>query len=149
MTANETEPTGTGSLLSDDRLEILRMVENGTVSAEEAARLFEALDRTERAAPGFGFTSGAQATAPIPPVAPLPLKANRVVRFRVTEGEQPVLNLALPLGLIDSGVKIAKRFTGGDLMVDGNDLKQTVNEGFRGSLLDINDGDQHVEIIVE
>lgn len=146
MTANETEPTGTGSLLSDDRLEILRMVENGTVSAEEAARLFEALDRTERATPGFPFP--AQPTAPISPMAQGPLKPSRVVRFRVTEGDQPVLNLALPLGLLDSGVKIAKRFTG-DLMVDGGELKQTVNEGFRGSLLDVNDGDQHVEIIVE
>lgn len=146
MTANETEPTGTGSLLSDDRLEILRMVENGTVSAEEAARLFEALDRTERADPGLGFMG--QPTAPMPPAAPAALKPSRVVRFRVTEGDQPVLNLALPLGLLDSGVKIAKRFTG-DLMVDGGELKQTVNEGFRGSLLDVNDGDQHVEIIVE
>lgn len=144
--ANETEPAGTGNLLSDDRLEILRMVENGTVSAEEAARLFEALDRTERAAPVYGYPG--QMTAPLPPAALAPPRPNRVVRFRVTEGDQPVLNLALPLGLLDSGVKIAKRFTG-DLMVDGSELKQTVNEGFRGSLLDINDGDQHVEIIVE
>lgn len=148
MAANGTEESSTGNLLSDDRLEILRMVENGTVSAEEAARLFEALDRTERATPGFGFPAGMQQTAPIPPTPPVPLQPSRVVRFRVTEGDQPVLNLALPLGLLDSGVKIAKRFTG-DLMVDGGDLRQTVNEGFRGSLLDVNDGDQHVEIIVE
>jgi hypothetical protein len=145
MAANGTDETSTGNLLSDDRLEILRMVEAGTVSAEEAARLFEALDRTERAAPGFPPPGPNQPTAPF---RPEPARPNRVVRFRVTEGDQPVLNLALPLGLLDSGIKIAKRFTG-DLMVDGGDLKQTVNEGFRGSLLDVNDGDQHVEIIVE
>lgn len=147
MATNGTDET-TGNLLSDDRLEILRMVEAGTVSAEEAARLFEALDRTERSTPEFSYPNAAQQTAPIPPGPPLAPKPSRVVRFRVTEGDQPVLNLALPLGLLDSGIKIAKRFTG-DLMVDGGELKQTVNEGFRGSLLDVNDGDQHVEIIVE
>src|SRR6476661_6638228 len=98
MAANDTEPTST-NLLSDDRLEILRMVENGTVSAEEAARLFEALDRTERATPEFGFPGATQPMAPVPPLQPIPPKASRLVRFRVTEGDQPVLNLALPLGL--------------------------------------------------
>lgn len=148
MGTNGADETSTGNLLSDDRLEILRMVEAGTVSADEAGRLFEALDRTERSAAGITYGNPAQQTMPLPPHPPEPPKPSRVVRFRVTEGDQPVLNLALPLGLLDSGIKIAKRFTG-DLMVDGGDLKQTVNEGFRGSLLDVNDGDQHVEIIVE
>jgi len=40
----EREPSG----LSEERLEILRLVENQTVTAEEAGRLLEALDRSDR-----------------------------------------------------------------------------------------------------
>ena len=59
-----------------------------------------------------------------------------------------MLNLVLPLVLLDSGLKIAKRFTG-DLSLDPKELRQSVTDGYVGPLLDINDGGQHVEIIVE
>ena len=144
--------TGPISRLSDDRLEILRMVENHIISAEEANRLLEALDRTENALP-----PGYPPVQPIPPFPPVqateplrPVPSPRLIRFRVSDadGDETMLNLVLPLGLLDSGLKIAKRFTG-DLTLDAKELRQSVSEGYVGPLLDINDGGQHVEIIIE
>ena len=144
--------TGPISRLSDDRLEILRMVENHIISAEEANRLLEALDRTENVPP-----PGFPPLHPLPPFAPAqlteplrPVPSPRLIRFRVSDadGDETMLNLVLPLGLLDSGLKIAKRFTG-DLTLDAKELRQSVSEGYVGPLLDINDGGQHVEIIIE
>ncbi len=140
------------SRLSDDRLEILRMVENHIISAEEANRLLEALDRTESVPPpGFPPLHPIPPFAPVQPTEPLrPVPSPRLIRFRVSDadGDETMLNLVLPLGLLDSGLKIAKRFTG-DLTLDAKELRQSVSEGYIGPLLDINDGGQHVEIIVE
>ncbi len=137
--------TVTTGRLSDDRLEILRMVESHIVSAEEANRLLEALDRTESAPPSFPFPF-----QPTEPPRPAPPPSPRLIRFLISDvdEDQPTLNLVLPLGMIDSGLKIAKRFAG-DLILDPKELRQSIGEGYKGSLLDINDGGQHVQIIVE
>jgi len=136
--------------LSDDRLEILRMVESHIVSAEEANRLLEALDRTEHAPLPPSFPPY-PAYPPFQPAEPLrPVASPRLIRFRVsdTDDDESMLNLVLPLALLDSGLKIAKRFYG-DLSLDSKELRQSVSDGFVGTLLDVQDGSQHVEIIIE
>ena len=68
-----TEEISTTGRLSDDRLEILRMVESHIVSAEEANRLLEALDRTENAPPPPGFP-------PFQPFPPPPFQPTEPLR---------------------------------------------------------------------
>ncbi len=146
-----TEEIGTAGRLSDDRLEILRMVESHIVSAEEANRLLEALDRTENAPPPPGFLPPFQPFPTFQPAEPPhPPPGPRLIRFRVSDPDEgeTMLNLVLPLGLLDSGLKILKRFAG-DLSLDSKELRQSVSDGYVGPLLDVNDGGQRVEIIID
>ena len=132
--------------LSEERLEILRLVENQTVTAEEAGRLLEALDRSDRS------HSVSQPTAPFTPVppfppAPLPQRSVRIRITNTTSGKAQI-NLVLPYRLVDSGIKLAKRFAPEHLL-DSRDIRRSIDEGFSGPLLDLVDGEQRIEIIVE
>ena len=157
MTDSPATPGSTEGL-PEDRLEILRLVENGIMSVEEASRMLEVLDRADRiVADPIGFAFGA--TEPIsgqkPPFAPpMPPAARRFgpaprnVRIRISDEEKVQLNLVIPFGLIDSGLKLAKRFAPESLL-DSRDIRTSIEEGFVGPLLDINDDGQHVEILIE
>ena len=125
--------------MREERLEILRLLEGGAVSADEAATLLDALDRADRQLP--------PAVADNPP--PGGGRA-RQVRIRITEGdrERPTVNLAFPLGLVDAGLKIARKFAP-DVLPNAEDIRESVTTGFRGHLLDVDEGGERVEIIVE
>ncbi len=123
----------------EERLEILRMLEAGTISADEAAQLLDALERTDRPPTSFGDSPG-------PTSAPQP----RQVRIRISDGDsaQPSLNLAVPFGLIDAGLGIARRFAPESLL-SSEVIQKSVAGGFRGSLLDLNEDGERIEIIIE
>lgn len=128
--------------LSEERLEILRLVENQTVTAEEAGRLLEALDRSDRS------RASSQETTPFSPAAPGSGGGN--VRIRITDlsSNKAKINLVLPYRLVDSGIKLARRFAPGHLL-DSRDIRRSIEGGFSGPLLDLVDGEQRIEIIVE
>ena len=140
--------------LSEERLEILRLVENQTVTAEEASRLLEALDRSDRAERAEHAGHADQFTVPFPPgfpfAPPAPARGGRSVRIRITDTDedQTKLNLVLPHPLLDAGLKMAKRFAP-DQMLEAKEIRETIDEGFTGPILDIIDGSQRVEIILE
>ena len=123
--------------MREERLEILGLLEAGTITADESATLLDALDR-----------------AALPPVnsgtAALRGAEARLVRIRVTESTtgRAVVNLAFPLGLIKSGLDIASQFVP-DYLPKVDAIREAVTGGFRGSLVDIDDGGDRVEIIVE
>lgn len=145
--------------LPEDRLEILRLVETGLMPVEEASRMLELLDRADRIAVNPFSTAGITEPLPNPPASfsPPPGPSGRGrggppprnVRIRISQNGDPQLNLVIPFGLIDSGLKLAKRFAPESLL-DSRDIRTSVEEGFVGPLLDINDEDgQHVEILIE
>jgi len=160
-TLSASDPSGG---LPEDRLEILRLVENGFMSVEEASRMLELLDRADRiSADPMGFAFGSTNTEPFPfsrapfgapPPPPAPSGARgggpapRNVRIRISDDEKVQLNLVIPFGLIDSGLKLAKRFAP-DSLLDSRDIRTSIEEGFVGTLLDVNDDGQHVEILIE
>ncbi|MDQ3513784.1 MAG: hypothetical protein M3462_08995 [Chloroflexota bacterium] len=144
-----TEPIRTGGDAppappGDDRLEILRMVESGVVTADEAATLLDALQRSDR--PGGQSRAEARETARPIETARRP----KTLRIRVTEegAKKPSVNIVLPLGLIDTGLQIAEQYLG-DYVGDTSVLRDAVMQGVAGAVLDVQDEDQHVEIIVE
>lgn len=121
--------------MREERLEILRLLEAGTITADEAATLLEALDRA----------------FPSPPGAPAPRSPEaRQVRIRVTDSTngRVMVNLAFPLGLIKSGLDIAGQFVP-EYLPKAEAIRESVTTGFRGSLVDVDDGAQRVEIIAE
>jgi hypothetical protein len=123
--------------LREERLEILQLLEAGTITVDEAATLLDALDR-----------------AALPPVNSGPAAVRgaeaRLVRIRVTESTtgRAVVNLAFPLGLIKSGLDIAGQFVP-EYLPKVDAIRESVTSGFRGPLVDVDDGGQRVEIIAE
>ena len=123
--------------LREERLEILHLLEAGTITADEAATLLEALDR---------------ATLPPPTSGPAPQRSAeaRQVRIRVTDSEtgKATVNLAFPLGLIKTGLDIAGQFVP-EYLPEEKAIRESLTGGFRGTLVDVDDGGQRVEIIAE
>jgi hypothetical protein len=123
--------------LREERLEILQLLEAGTITVDEAATLLDALDRAALppANSGPAAVRGAEA---------------RLVRIRVTESTtgRAVVNLAFPLGLIKSGLDIAGQFVP-EYLPKVDAIRESVTSGFRGPLVDVDDGGQRVEIIAE
>jgi len=138
--------------LTEERLEILRLVENQTISADEATRLLEALDRSDSTQQNQMNRNRSRASdADMTATTRLPGKARaRNVRIRITEtdSKEVRLNLVLPLGLLDSGLKMAKRIAP-DRLLESKEIKESVEEGFVGPILDIVDEDERVEILIE
>ncbi len=148
--------TADPSSLSEDRLEILKLVENQTITADEASRLLEALDRSDR--------TRHQSTEPFqfafdPPSLPQALGrrgakrsriARRNIRIRITDtaSGEAKLNLVLPGTLLSTGLTMVRRFAP-NFMIEDDALQESIDTGSDGVLLDIVDGGQRVEIFIE
>jgi len=148
------------SRLSEERLEILRLVAEQMITPDEASKLLEALDRSDTSfaaesarfvEEAIEFEQGAQATEPLS-FRERGERARRArnVRIRITDVKEGnvKINLVLPFGLIDSGLKLAKRVAP-DRLLDSREIKHAVEEGFVGHLLDIEDNGEHIEILIE
>ena len=123
--------------MREERLEILRMFEAGAITVDEAATLLEALDRA--------------GISPVASESTAPRGAeSRQIRIRVTDSEstKAMVNLAFPLGLMKSGLDIAGQFVP-EYLPKAEAIRESISAGFRGSLVDIDDGGRRVEIIVE
>ena len=123
----------------DERLEVLRLVQAGEITADEAAQLLDALDRSG----GGRRASGA-------PEAGGPGRSNAQIHLRVTNGAtgKSNVNLKLPLGLIGAGVAVAKRFAP-EHVPDPEVLRAALSSGTRGKILDVDNDGERVEIWVE
>src|SRR5215217_429739 len=109
----------------EERLEILHLLEAGTITADEAATLLDALDRASLPLQSSGSAATRSAEA-------------RLDRIRVTESTtgRTVVNLAFPLGLIKSGLDIAGQFVP-EYLPKVDAIRESVTAGFRGSLVDV------------
>lgn len=119
---------------SEERMQILKMVADGKISAEEGAKLIKALEEGSR---------------PKPPPAPEP----RWFKVRVTDlatGKTKV-NMSIPMGLVNVGVKMGARFAPEVEGVNIEELVAAIKGGAHGRLVDVTDEEEgeHVEIFVE
>ncbi len=126
---------------TEERMQILRMVENKQITAEEAARLLAALEDRDR-----------KSEANVPP--PSPLTQGRWFHVRVTDlrtGKRKV-NVNIPLGLVDVGLKMGAKFAPAGLEgLDMNQIMSAVRAGGQGKIVDVEDEEdnEHVEIFIE
>jgi hypothetical protein len=120
-------------------MQILRMIENRQISAEEGARLLSALEDKP----------GADALPP-----PSPQTRGRWLNVRVTDqrsGKRKV-NVRIPLSLVDVGLKLGAKFS--PVGIEGLDMNQimaAVKAGGTGKIVDVEDemDGEHVEIYIE
>jgi hypothetical protein len=117
---------------NEERMMILRMVEEGKVSAEEGTRLLKALGNDENEVTGARLTD-----------------SSRHVRVLVTDlvtGKQKV-SVNIPLAL----VAMALRFIPNSAGIDKSALFAAIDTGMTGRIIDVQDDEhgQHVEIFLE
>ena len=158
---------------SEERMMILRMVEEGKITPEEGARLLAAMGEREAAAEpvgaaepagaasgaaaGYGASQGWSGTAYGSPAYGSDFgQANsagnlggRVFHVRVTNGVtgKPKVDVNIPLTLVDFGL----RFIPPNSKVDVQKLREAIASGTRGRIVDVMDSEKgdHVEIFFE
>ncbi len=120
---------------SEERMRILRMIEEKQITAEEGARLLEAL-RAGRETGQVGETPKA-----------------RWLRVRVTDRSTGRLkvNVNIPVGLIDVGLKMGARFAPDLNGMDLNAIQEAIKGGLQGRIIEVDDDkdDERVEIFIE
>ena len=130
---------------TEERIQILKMVQEGKISAEEAAQLLEALEE------GVKVTGGTTEAAP-PATGPLG-RQPRWLRVRVTDSDtgRPRVNVRLPLSMVKVGLKMGTRFSPEIEGLDTNELMQMIESGEIGQIVDVQDekDGEHVEVFLE
>ena len=123
---------------AEERMKILKMIEDGKVSAEDGAKLLAALSAGSQAAQG---------------AARMASMAGRWLRVRVTDiaTGRSKATVQIPLGLIDAGMKIGAHFAPEVEGVDLSHVMEAVRSGMTGKIIDVTDDEdgEHVEIYVE
>lgn len=126
---------------TEERLRILKMVEQGQISAEDGSRLLDALNASERRRSQAG-----------PPGAGVG-GSGRWLRVRVTDARtgRNKVNVTIPMGLVDVGLKMGARFAPEMEGFDLAQLAELVKSGATGKLVEVQDSDdgELVEIFIE
>ncbi|MRR30693.1 hypothetical protein EG834_10310 [bacterium] len=131
----------------EDRMKILKMVQEGKLTAEDAAELLSALEESIQDA---GPTRTANAA---PAEKDFPGSKARWMRVRVTDTNtgKTRVNVRLPIGVVNAAVKMGKNFAP---EIEGLDLVELMNhlkEGSMGNVVDVYDDEdgEHVEVFLE
>jgi hypothetical protein len=122
---------------TEERMQILKMIEEGKITAAEGAELLRALDKNK------------------PGQEPEPLRGSsnpRWFRVRVTDlasGRNKV-NVNIPIGLVHVGIKMGARFV--PELGEGAEYQQVIEairSGKQGKIIEVEDDGERVEIFVE
>lgn len=124
---------------TEERMQILRMIEEGKISAGEGAELLRALDEKKDGGPAAEPLRGASKP--------------RWFRVRVTDVEtgRSKVNVNIPMGLVNVGIKMGARFAPEMEGVAYDELMDAIRSGRQGKVIDITDNEdgERVEIFVE
>jgi hypothetical protein len=115
------------------------MIEEGKISAGEGAELLRALDKGSKSSPPIEPMKGASAP--------------RWFRVRVTDtstGRNKV-NVNIPMGLVNVGIKMGARFAPEIEGIERQEILEAIRSGQQGKILDVVDEEdgERVEIFVE
>ena len=123
---------------TEERMQILNMVAEGKITAEEGAQLLGALEPERKKEVRLVSES---------PSTP------RWFRVRVTDLEtgKNKVNVNLPMSLVDVGTRMGARFAPELEDMDFHDIIEQVKSGAQGKIVEVEDleGGERVEIYVE
>lgn len=120
---------------NEERMKILKMIDEDKITAEEGAKLLAALNQQHKSTrrKSIRETSGAS-----------------WLRVRVTDmvTGKAKATVNLPIGLVDAGLNIASQYAPG---VEFDELVEAINQGAAGKIIDVMDEEdgEHVEIFIE
>jgi hypothetical protein len=124
-----------------EKLQILKMVEDGKINHAEALELMDALGKDEIE---VKLKSASTSSA-------------RMLRIKVREGvDKTKVNVNIPLSLVNVGLKIAKHINVGDNQellnqIDMDEIVRLIEEGAQGKILEVEEEETNttVEIYVD
>lgn len=123
----------------EERMRILRMVEEGRLSAAEGAQLLAAMSGPVRGAPE----------------APPAVRSGggRWLKVRVTDtysGKSKV-NVTVPLGLVNAALRLGGRFVPDSERAMMDEVSRALHEGMTGRIVDVFDDEdgERVEVYIE
>jgi hypothetical protein len=123
----------------EERMKILKMIDEGKISAEEGAKLLSALNTGQKAGSSGSVSLGAGGA--------------RWLRVRVTDTStgRSKATVQIPISLIDAGMKIGAHFAPEVAGVDMSEVMDALQNGMSGKIVDVMDEEdgEHVEIFVE
>jgi|YNPBryBLVA2012_1023415.scaffolds.fasta_scaffold17811_2 hypothetical protein len=123
---------------AEERLRVLKMLENGTITADEAAKLLQAIQSGRKEAPGGRPSTG---------------REPRWLRVRITDTNtnQTKVSINIPMGLVRTGIRMGARFIPADSDVDYQELIDAIQGSESGKIFEAIDEEQaeHIEIWAE
>lgn len=123
---------------SEERMKILKMIEEGKLSAEEGTRLLSALSSGSRLVSSAGGLAASGA---------------KWLRVRVTDvaSGRSKATVQIPISLMEAGMKIGAHFAPEIDGVNMDQLMEALRLGTTGKIIDVVDDEdgEHVEIFVE
>jgi hypothetical protein len=123
----------------EERMKILKMIEEGKISADEGSKLLSALSDSRRGMPPLRQPGSAGPA--------------RWLRIRVTDTRtgRSKASVQIPLALVDAGMKIGAHFAPEVEGVDMTNVMEALRMGVTGKIIDVVDEEdgEHVEIYVE
>ncbi len=133
---------------SEERMRILRLIQDGKISADEGMILLEALSR------GGGKPAAAQPQPQGRAEAEKPLPHGaRWFRVRVTDTNtgRVRVNIRLPVSVVTTGFKLGARFSPEVEGMDMDQLMEAIRSGEMGQIVDVHDDKdgEHVEVFLE
>ncbi len=124
---------------SQERLQVLRMIDEGKITAEEGFQLLKVLDSTNVA-------SG----DPVSPTGVHGTLKGRLVRLQVLDLEsgKSKATASVPLRLLEVGLRIATHYAPGLKNMDPDSLLDALSTGNEGRIIEFVDEEQKVRIEV-
>jgi hypothetical protein len=120
---------------TEERMKILKLIEEGKISAEEGAKLLSALSSTNRPLSGLSSSSA------------------KWLRVRVTDANtgRSKATVQIPISLMEAGMKIGAHFAPEIDGVNMDQIMEALSTGMIGKIIDVTDDEdgEHVEIFVE
>ena len=121
-----------------ERLQILNMIEQGTITASEGADLLKALEQSYRQKPDQPMKGASPA---------------RWLRVRVTNrlsgAEKTSVNI--PIGLVRTGIEIGGKFVVESAGIHAQQIISAIQLGQQGKIVDISepDSEERIELFIE
>lgn len=120
--------------VSEERMQILEMVEEGKINASEALELLDALERNQQEI--------------------IPKNDAKWLKVRVRNmDDTPKVNVNIPLSLVDVGLKLAKAYDpklkdSGIDQIDIEEVIDAVKNGAEGKIVDVEDEENQTKVRV-
>lgn len=117
----------------EEKMKILKMIEEGVITSEEGLKLIEAIEDDKE------------------PVR-VKKKEGKWIKVKVNDGSDTKVNVNIPVALAKLGINIASKYGAGiDEMknIDFDEIIRLIEEGAEGKIVEVEDGNTVVEVYVE